>query len=173
MPVNALLVRWQGGWIETTDTDGITAAGRREAFLSLGAIQSAYEAGVTADRQLAVFADTRSAVTADLEPISTADTPYLAFQVGDTITVPDEAGDPTEERLRALTVSMDEDGNITYVPELRDRIADLEQRRDQALKKMDNGTLRGQSRVSSPVSSPLPPNPCCLPTVPVEGGGGQ
>lgn len=152
MPVNALLVRWTSGWVERTTQSSIVSHGRREALLTIGAVQSLVEAQRVADRQLEQFSDPRTEITVDLEPMSEADTPYLAFRVGDLITVPDMDGTPTAERVRALTVAEDENGNITYVPELKDRILEQREAQQQALKKMSNGTIRGQSVVASPLS---------------------
>lgn len=171
MPSNVMLVRWAGGWTEETNTAGVTAWGRREAMLSLGAVQSEVEAQRIAGRQLNQFADVRVEITADVEPISSADTPYLAFRVGDTVTVPGFDGSATDERVRAITVSRDEDGVLSFVPELKDRILDEYERSQLALKKMDNGTMRGQAPVASPVSTPLSKaDSCCVPTVPPDIG---
>lgn len=168
MPSNTLLVRWAGGWTEVTDDDAIDAWGRREAMLSLGAVQSVQEAQRVATGQLAVFADVRTEVTCDIEPIGDADTPYVSFRVGDTVTVPDSDGTPTVERVRAITFVRDEDGEFSWTPELKDRILGDRERDAVALKKMDNGTLRGQSIVASPVSSrgATGSDTCCTPTVP-------
>lgn len=139
MLANVLLVRWVGGWAESFDTTSIVANGRREATLSLGAVQSAEEADRIAFEQLRIYANTRSQITADVEPASDADTPYLAYAVGDTITVPDEAGTPTAERVVAITVSEDEDGRITYAPELNDLILEAQERLTDRIRKLSTG----------------------------------
>lgn len=55
------------------------------------------------------------------------------------------------ERIHTLSVTEDEDGNVSLVPELVDVILKPEERVAIALKKMSNGTLGGQSRVAQPV----------------------
>lgn len=164
---NALLVRWSGGWIERTDATSIAAHTRREALLSLGAQQSRDEAARVADRQLDVFKDPRSQVTAGIEPADDTETPYIGFGPGDTVAVPGIDGTPTVERVRGINMVEDENGLITFVPELADKIAALEERHEEALKKMEDGTLRGQSVVATPVSpSQFNPASCCTPAVP-------
>lgn len=171
MQANALLVRYTLGWLERTDPAAITADGRKEALLGIGAIQSAAEANRIADQQLAVYADVRTAIAADLEPVGPADTPYLAFGVGDTITVDDYDGTPVEERVISMTVTEDEDGNLTYAPELKDVILGGQERFAQNLKKMADGTMRGDSKVATPVTSvPVDGAACCAPQPPSFGG---
>lgn len=140
MLANVLLTRWVGGWAEFLDAGSITTNGRREATLSLGAVQSYEESQRIANEQLRIYANTRSQITADIEPASDADTPYLSYAVGDTITVPDEAGTPTAERVVAITVAEDEDGRITYAPELNDLILEAQERLTDRIRKLSTGT---------------------------------
>jgi hypothetical protein len=140
MLANSLLIRWVGGWDETVDTASVASVGRREATLSLGAVQSLNEALRIGAEQLSIYAATRSQVTADIEPVNDADTPYLSYTVGDTITVPDESGTPTAERVVAITVSEDEDGRITYAPELNDLILLAQDRLAERIRKLSTGT---------------------------------
>jgi hypothetical protein len=157
---DSLLVRWAEGWREVARPSGV----RREAVLGLGAQESAGEADRLANGQLDVFADPRTAITAELDPSGTNDVPYLHFRVGDTITVPDHTGAPIQERVIAMTVDEDDDGYLTYQPELGDLILPYQERFQQALKKMENGTLQGDSEIATPISlvpkvpmEPLPP----------------
>ena len=140
MLANVLLIRWVGGWAERFDTTSIVANGRREAVISLGAVQSVEEAYRIADEQLRIYANIRSQITADVEPASDADTPYLAYKVGDTITVPDETGAGSSERVVAITVAEDEDGRITYAPELNDLILEAQERLTDRIRKLSTGT---------------------------------
>jgi hypothetical protein len=151
VPVNVLLCRWVGGWREVKNQASIDGYGRREAFLSLGALESPQEVDRVATEQLAIFANPRTAIAADLEPMGVADRPYRAWNVGDTITVPDYGGGTISQRVRTLTGSEDENGEITYSPELGDLILETQERHEQALKKMADGTLDGESPVATPV----------------------
>lgn len=166
---NGALVRWPGGWHEVTDASSISANGRSEGLLGLGVVQSIPELERVATGQLDVYANPRETIAVDLVPVTESDTPYLSFLVGDTVTVPDSAGDDTTERVLALTVSEDENGAVFFVPELKDIILEERERVEQSLKKMTNGTMRGDSKVATPVSAirtlGTPAN-CCPPQPP-------
>lgn len=166
MITNALLIRWSGGWAERVNAASVTTHGRREAVLGLGAVQSIDEVYRIADEQLEIYASPREQISADIEPMSDTDTPYLGFTVGDTITVPDSTGTPSAERVIAITVSEDEDGHVTYAPELHDVILGMQERFGQNLKKLANGTLRGDSKVAQPVASIVDNSTCCAPQPP-------
>jgi hypothetical protein len=152
MPVNVLLCRWIGGWREVRNEASIAVYGRREALMGLGALQSPQEVDRVASQQLAIFGDPRTAIAADLAPMGTTDRPYRAFNVGDTITVPNYGGGTISERVRALTGAEDDNGEITYSPELGDLILETQERQAQAIKKMSDGTLEGESPVATPVA---------------------
>ena len=122
MAINALLCRWNDGWREVLHPGSIAAIGRREAFLSLGAIETVEEVDRVAGMQLTVVAFPRTAIATDLAPMGDADRPYFAFNVGDTIGVPDYGTGTISQRVRALTGSEDDNGEITYSPELGDLI---------------------------------------------------
>jgi hypothetical protein len=150
--INALLVRWSGGWHEVVDSASIAAYGRREAVLGLGAIQSIAELERIAGEQLARYADPRTEINADFAPAAETETPYLTFLVGDNVTVPEIDGTTAAERVLAMTVNEDDNGTVTYAPDLKDLILIREERQEQALKKMVDGTLKGRSSVATPAS---------------------
>lgn len=118
MTVNALIVRWTDGFIEVEDAASIAVSGRREGFLSLGNAPSAEEATRAAEATLARLAALGEQITATMDPAG-GDQPYSDFFVGDTITVPDSAGAPVTRRVVALSVAEDENGDLTYMPDLR------------------------------------------------------
>lgn len=162
---NALLIRWHGGWHEVIDTASVAAHGRRGALLSLGAAQSKDEAERIGREQLAIFADERVAITGALRPRTSTDRPYPGFLVADTVTVPAFDSTAAIERVTALNITEDEHGTVTYVPELKDPILTTQERHEEALKKMVDGTVSGTSSVSTPRSPPSTnqaPN-CCPP----------
>lgn len=150
MPINVLLVRWSNGWREVRNQPSIDTYGRREALLGLGALQTEQEVDRVAGQQLAIFADHRMAIAADHAPIDRTDRPYRAYGVGDTIEVPDYGGGVLSERVRAITASEDDNGEITYSPELGDLILEEQERVLQTIKKMADGTLDGESPVATP-----------------------
>jgi hypothetical protein len=151
--VTSLLVRWNGGWSEVTRPDAITAYGRKEAYLALGAVQARDEMTTVSTQQLAIFGDPRTEIAADLEHVDDTDTPYVAFGVGDRVTVPDIPGrGPSLERVTSITVAVDENGHVTYAPELRDPLLDERERFVETVTKMANGSLGGDSRVATPAA---------------------
>jgi hypothetical protein len=119
MIVNALLVRWADGYISVVDATSVAAIGRREAYLSVGNALSTEEATRAAEALLARYSTSAEDITAAIEPVDDTDRPYIAFGVGDTVTVPDSSGVPVLRRVSAITVVEDDDGVLTYVPELR------------------------------------------------------
>lgn len=159
MPTNALLVRWANGYREATDAASIATWGRREALLGLGAAQSEGEVDrITAER-LVAYAEPRTEITLDVAPVDDTDTPYIAFTVGDTYQVPDEGLAAAPQRVLAMTLTEDEDGHVSYVPQLGSIIPDGDVAVATALKKMLKGTLGGD-KVATPVSQIVsPPNP--------------
>ena len=159
MITNVLLVRWHGGWHEVTSAASVAVHGRKEGTLGLGAVQSIPEVERVARQQLEVNADPRTEITAAVEPVDATDTPYVGFRPGDTVTVPTVDGGTTTERVVAMTVSQDENGTLTFAPELRDVLLEERERFAVALKKMANGTLSGTSPVASPIAQIRPKVP--------------
>lgn len=140
------LVRWAGGWNQVPDTSWDSP----EATLALGAQQSHSEITRIASAELANVADVRSEISAEIIPTGTGDCPVLDFGVGDTIVVPDWDGTPVRVRVLSIGGNLDENGRLSWAVELKDRLLDERERAEQAMKKMDNGTLRGTSKVATP-----------------------
>jgi hypothetical protein len=147
--VNALLVRWQGGWHEVLDEASIAAHGRSEMLLGLGAAHTLSEVETIARRLLADRARPRREITAEIAPQGATDTPYVGFGVGDTVDLGAFSG---RERVMALTVAEDEHGNVSYAPELADVWMLHAERYEQAIKKMVDGTGGGTVKVATPAS---------------------
>lgn len=169
MITTALLVRWAGGWHEVTRPASITAHGRKEAALGLGASQSVAEVETVAGQQLAIFGDPRTEIAGDYAPRSDSELPFVAFGTADRIAVPDmPPRPPANQRVQAITATMDDEGVVTYAIELADVLLSERERFDETLKKMANGTLGGDSKVAQPVgavASVTVPD-CCPPTPP-------
>lgn len=166
--INSLLVRWGGGWAEVRDDAAIAALGRRsEALLGLGAAQSIAEVNRIATRQLEIYRDPRTAIK--VSPIIAG--PETVPRLGDRVTVPDMDGTPVLERVMARTFSEDEDGVITMAADVRDVLLSRAERWEQAIKKMSDGTIRGDSKVATPASQVDLPDPSCCPPVPPASEG--
>jgi hypothetical protein len=156
MPTNVLLVRWKDGWHEVVDAASVATHPRHEAFLALGALQSIAEVDRVAGMQLSVIAHPRVAVAADHDPIDLSDRPYRSYNVGDIITVPNYGTGTSGQRVRAITGAEDESGEVTYSPELGDLLLEEQERVMQAVKKMSDGTLEGESAVAQPTRVYVP-----------------
>lgn len=150
--VNALLVRWAGGYTWRTDASSISTYGRREGFLALGAVQSLAEARRVADAVLANSSSPRISTTAAIEPSGSGDVPYDDWDVADYLAAP-VSGDPTTKRVMALTVTEDAEGNPIYVPELGSLRDDEDRRLQRWLKRMANGTLGGSVESATPYAN--------------------
>jgi hypothetical protein len=174
MIVTALLVRWGGGWHAVTSAAAVAAHGHKEAALGLGAATSLAEVETVSTQQLNIFGDPRTEIAIDLFPRTDDDRPFVAFDVADRITVPDRAGGPVQERVQAITATMDGDGRVTYAVDLRDVLLDEQERFAESLTKMASGTLGGDSRVAQPTSqvAVVDRADCCPPTPPEGGGDG-
>lgn len=151
--INALLVRWNGGWSEVTRGGSIGTFGRTEAVLGLGAISSYTEMARVAAGQLDVYANPREEINTAVLPVGPTDDAYLSFGVADTVTVPARLGGSTVEKCIEISISEDNDtGRAQVSPTFHDVILAREEAFGQALKKMTNGTVAGTSKVATPVS---------------------
>lgn len=188
-------MRWSFGWYEVTDTTGLSpemfadpgtpdsaifdydlwvdAPVMTEALLTLGASQDLDGMLMLARGQLAIYANPRTEIGADLAPVEENDTPYLGFRVGDKVTVPDINGTPVVERVMAITVTENEDGEPSYAPELKDILLTDQERWQANLDKMAAGTVSGQSKVANPTTNYAGIGQDCCPPVPAPTGGGE
>lgn len=146
MPVTLLLVRWIGGWEQI-------GWGGREACLGLGAEQSLAEVNRVAQAQLDTLRSPRTEVAAAPIPVGPDDTPWLGYRIGDYVTAPDWGETPAAQRVLSMSGALDDNGQLSFSVELQDRILGERERTEQTLKKMTNGTLRGASKVATPVGA--------------------
>lgn len=153
MLVNALLVRWQGGYIEVEDAASIATYGRCEGFLSLGNVPSAEQATVQATAILNQRAAPQVSVVAGVEPTGVGDVPLDDFGVGDSVTAPNQAGVNESLRVKAVTVTEDAEGNPVFAPELSTVLEETEAAYARWLKRMANGTLHGTIESASPATT--------------------
>jgi len=158
-PVERLLVRWKSGWDQLGNNG-------REACLGLGADQSQGEIERVGQAQLDDINNVRTEIAAQIAPMGPDDTPVLAFNIGDYLDVPDVDNMFVERRVISLSGALDDNGRLSWAIELGDRILDVRERVEQAAKKMINGTLRGSSKVATPVALVPKRN------VPIDRGGG-
>lgn len=112
---NAFLIRWLDGYTEVVDAASIAATDRLEDLVAMGnaSIEDATRA-VTA-RLSQLVAPER--ITVAIEPAG-GDSPYVDWDLGDDVTVPDHTGAPVARRVLGITVSEDPEGNPFFIPEL-------------------------------------------------------
>lgn len=123
MPSSVLVVRWNGGWHEVLDQSAITEFGRREAFLSLGAIQSVGEAIRQARAELTgQFAKIREQTTGEHAPTDLTEIPYVAYRPFDSVTSENFAGGSSLYPVQSMSVSEDDNGEVTFKPTIGDTI---------------------------------------------------
>lgn len=157
MPINTFLLRWRDGWAERVSSTSVSTYGRFEATLGVGALGSLAEVYRVADAQLDLYQAPREEIVTGVHPIGSTDKPYLAFLVGDSITVPTSTGGTVSKRVMSITVTEDEGtGRAILTPTLNDAILSADERVTQAAKKMINGSLRGDAKVaqSRPLRNP-------------------
>lgn len=154
MPVsNALLVRHGGGgYHEIVEAASIAARGRREAYLELGTLPDAAAVDNIAAALFAVVAQPALSTAAGIEPVG-ADQPYADYDLGDTVTAPDETGAAVAVRVRGLTVTEDDLGQVVFGQELRSRTLAAEERFQRWLRRFSSGALSGAVESAAPVAA--------------------
>lgn len=135
-----LLIRYRTGWTEV-GSEG------RTAFVDLGHVETETAAKRIGNKLLQFRNVEAYARTLSLAPVSSQ--PYDAFDNGDTISHPDEAGGTAASRVRSLTFSEDDGGEHDWAVALNDVRRELAERFDNQLKIAAAGTLAGGGRVMS------------------------
>lgn len=159
MRVNALLVRWNGGWLERTSPAAIAIDGRCEAVLMIGHITQRAEAIRLGDATLAEYATERVQTDVTVEPL-----PGETWAVGDTVTL--EGG--ASHRVLRTAYTHDANGRVTVLPTLNaNLILTAEEAVRNALRRLVMGDLNGRSRIARahvpyPSFSKAPPVTCAV-----------
>ncbi len=127
MPTSVLLIRWNGGWHEYRDLVAETEFGRSEGFLSLGAVQSVQEARRLGAAEIRnQFGKIREQVTAEHHPEDLTQIPYVAYKPGDSkVTITNFVGDEEPYEVNSMTVTENDDGELSFVPIIGDNILDV------------------------------------------------
>lgn len=154
--LNKALIRYAGGWTEKEDTASTGTHGDRGGYLELGAVQGEAQAIQVAAELMDNRAAPAYATTATLHPRGPVTTPYVSFEVGDTITAPDETDADASMRVLSIAMSEDDEGVIDWPVRLRDEQLELEERHNTWLRRMADGAALGGARVSSRAGTPEP-----------------
>jgi hypothetical protein len=107
-----------GLWYEREDSGAVLNWGRRVQYLELGTAQDLNQADRVIDAAISVRGAPSTHYKAVVEVTGTPAVPYEDMQLGDTITVPDDRGFPTTERVEAIGVSEDNNAQPIYRVEL-------------------------------------------------------
>lgn len=168
MIANTILVRWLGGFVERSSSSSVTTWGRRESLLSVGDIGDAMIAFQMCDDNLRTIAQPVESIVAsmeDIDPATETHNAYTDYRLGDTIVAPTVSGSTAAVRVSSISVTEDENGYLSVIPEFVTLRDVQEQRVKRWLTRTNNGTLAGKSfnstlvtvsssQVSSEVVSP-------------------
>lgn len=156
--VNTLIVNWADGYIELADSASVTTYGRREGLLDAGSIYDVDALVRLADQNLAITKEPATSIVAAMDDVDAASgySPYVAFGLGDSVTVPAIGGGTQSVRCVGITVNEDGDGYLDVATEFS-TVRDLTEERVQRwLTRTANGTLDGRS--PTPVTSASSPS---------------
>lgn len=137
---NAPLVRFDGGWIDMTEPTSIGEWGRTETLLDIGSAQSAERAQMIAEAAYGLLANPQTYGQAGDQRVRPGKkpegaliavegaVPWSDFFPGDYVSGFDAEGIPVRAWIVSMSGSEDEDGNLTFDPELQDASGDFTKR---------------------------------------------
>ncbi len=128
-----------------TNAGSVSTYGRRETFVSLANTSDAAVVTLAGDQVLNTSATPADGVTVQLDP--TGPQAYLDFAIGDLVYLVDGTGTKTSYRVRSLTVTQDDAGLLSFVPELGTARADLDKRLRRALERVERGNAGGDTDI--------------------------
>jgi hypothetical protein len=145
VPYTKLLVKWASGQFELDDAPAQAAHGIRELFITVDAATK-----LEAIRQAQVVLDNvknpRDAYVVGLAPKVADDRPYSAYTLGDMISAPDRTEATNPEKLLAISVGHDEEGNPIIQLELQTRIERRERQEVELFKMLGRG-VTGSTKI--------------------------
>ena len=113
------LVRSQDGWLQAAQETLRSTNGRRETFLEYGSTESEDVAKAQALRVLARTGKSQVVANSVDVAVTAGAVPYVNFDVGDTVSIPDPAGSGGLGQARILSISLKEEGGgVRFSPEL-------------------------------------------------------
>ena len=113
------LVRTKDGWLRTADNTLRAANGWREVFLEYGNTASEDVAKSRAQRVLARTGKTQVVASGVEVVVTSGAVPYVNFNVGDVVAIPDPSGAGVPGKARVLSIGLKEEGGgVSFQPEL-------------------------------------------------------
>lgn len=155
MSVNALLVQWVGGWHWVAAVPSGRRRRERQFDLSSSSLE---EVERVSRAQLDIFADVRYQVTAQVDPKTDGDRAFLAYELGDTVTVEGPDGSANAERVVSITTKWDVNspgGHPEVTPQFNDVIMTQQAAFATVVERMNRGALGGHSPAAGiPIAPP-------------------
>lgn len=148
---NHVLIEWGDGQLDGGIAASEEAHGRLESFLSLSNVRNGPSAIRTAVATLTPMSEVAESVVVEIQPEDADDIPYLSFNIGDTVGV-SVNGLVADYRCVAISCQEDEEGYLSWFPELATATEIYQQKQQRWLRRTANGTLDGQSRSATPSS---------------------
>ena len=113
------LVRTKDGWLRTADSALRETNGWREVFLEYGNTASEDVAKRRAQRVLRRTGKTQVVASGVEVVVTSGATPYVDFNVGDVVAIPDPSGAGLPGKARVLSIGLKEEGGgVSFQPEL-------------------------------------------------------
>lgn len=170
---DALLVRWKYGYTSVVDDDlavmvegdavevegaplTINGGATDWGYLELGSVETEDEAERIATAELNRTTGPRDQISAgaDPNPVAAADAVFSGWTLGDYVNVQDRTGGTSANRVLQISISEDDNGTLTVLPELSTLLDQREVRWQRTLNRMTGGDLDGSSAVASPIVTP-------------------
>lgn len=107
-----------GRWYQREDAAAVAAWGRRVQYLELGTAQTVGQADLVIDTKIGELGGPSTHYRAQVEDTGLAAVPYVDYQTGDTIAVPDRDLVDQDERVAAIAVAEDVNAQPIYKVEL-------------------------------------------------------
>jgi len=146
--LNTILVEYGNKlYITENDAGSVTTYGRRETFLSVPNVTTETQVTLSTEQLLATTAAPNEGITLSLQ--ATDLRPYEDYNIGDYVYVVDHTGVRTKYRVSSLSISEDDAGNVSIVPELGTLRSDLTRRLNRALARLEASNAYGNSINSS------------------------
>lgn len=147
-----MLVRYDGGYTEVTDPASIAANGRYEAYLEIGGVQSLDDAKSIATIVMDATKGAQVSTAARVVPPAGAAVPFIDFDPGDIISVPDETGAVADARVMGVTVSGDEENRAIFDIEFRNFVVERQSEIERLVRRRVAGALNGRTETTSPAT---------------------
>lgn len=148
---NHVLIEWGDGQLDGGISASESTYGRKESFLSISNVRNGPSAIRTAVATLTPLSTPATSIVVEIQPDSSGEIPYIDFNIGDSVDV-SSAALTDSFRVVAITMQEDENGYLTWLPELATATDIYQQRQQRWLRRTANGTLDGQSRSATPSS---------------------